>query len=99
VSRPTKTLLERVLENSFRPGRHGHLLAGELLPAEPPRGFRTARKRHVWARLREWQAGWQRERKPSVRAQAASDFSAMVKHLHGGGEPDWFDGLRRVARD
>ena len=69
--RPRKTLLERVLEGSFRPVRYGELLAGELLPEEPPfagdmpaDGSRARPPteeygRLIWEALRDWQSWYQ----------------------------------------
>jgi hypothetical protein len=79
--RPTKTLLERVSDNSFRPGRYGHLLAGEVLPAEPPPGFRNRRRRRVWALLRECQQAWQAS---AHSAMICAQFAELVRVLHGG---------------
>jgi hypothetical protein len=90
--RPKKTLLERVLTNSFRPKRYAHLLAGDLLPEQPPSRFRGRAKAKTWAKLREWQREWQLEvadRRFKQAADVAHEFSLLVLHLHGSSRPEW----------
>jgi hypothetical protein len=95
--RPAKTLLDRVTSNSFRPKRYGHLLGGPVLPEQPPPPFLSPPDQAVWAMLRDWQQWWQlyaeeaKTRRGRNRRQAHWDmsetsieFSALVKHLHGG---------------
>jgi hypothetical protein len=91
--RPSKTLLERVLENSFRPKRYGELLAGELLAEEPPRGFRSARQRRAWSLLREAQQNWQsngRSRRDiEWSEELARMFAELIRWFHGARKPSW----------
>jgi hypothetical protein len=95
--RPSKTLLERVLENNFRPKRHAELLAGPALPAEPPMPFLSTDQRRVWQLLRDWQRHWKDinaghwsfEHLPKEEhlVQAAGDFADLVRWLHGAPKP------------
>src|SRR4051794_10204258 len=100
--RPSKTLLERVLENSFRPKRHAELLAGPTLPAEPPTSFLSADQRRAWDLLRDGQRHWKDVAagrwslegfsKPEHLAQAAGDIAAIIRWLHGAPTPElWLD--------
>jgi len=87
LGRPRKTLLERVLENSFRPGRYGPLLAAEELPARSP--FTDRRRRLIWDRLLEMQEHYRTAQGDELRdadwyrAVYAAAFSSYVRGLHG----------------
>jgi hypothetical protein len=86
MGRPRKTLLERVLENSFRPGRYGFLLGIEQLPARCP--AKDRRRRLIWARLREVQDRYRAvpAEAPDAedrRAAYARAFGSYVCGLHG----------------
>jgi hypothetical protein len=96
MGRRAKTLVERVLENSFRPGRYGHLLAGELLPAPCP--FEEPSRRELWRALRQIQQRCHRER--GHEAAYAGDFSQLVRALHGSRPPRWYRkrGVRSYAQ-
>jgi hypothetical protein len=95
--RPTKTLLERVVENSYRPTRYGELLAGEILPQDPPRGFRNARQRRAWRLLRRAQQNWQDNARSGRRndrewsEELARMFAELVRWFHGASKPTWID--------
>jgi hypothetical protein len=93
IGRRRKTLLERVLENSFRPGRYGQLLAEEPLPEKAP--FRDRRRRLLWQRLLEQQRNY-REAKSGeyfdadwYRERAAEGFGRYVCALHGSTLPSY----------
>ncbi len=86
MGRPRKTLLERVLENSYRPGRYGFLLGSEQLPARCP--AEGPRRQLIWARLRELQDRYRAvpAEAPDAedrRAAYARAFSGYVCGLHG----------------
>lgn len=97
MGRRKKTLLERVLENSFRPGRYGHLLDSEPLPASSP--FPERRQRLIWERLRAVQedyrtaTGNQHRRAEWYRELHAETFSSYVCALHGSELPSWYPPL------
>lgn len=90
VGRPPKSLLTRVLENTFRPGRYGSLLLREPLPRRPP--FRDQRRRNLWFELRAIQRQCVKE--PEYLDSYARDFSRLVRCLHGAAPPSWY-GERR----
>jgi len=102
LGRRQKTLLERVLENNFRPGRYGPLLAKEPLPAKPP--FDDRRRRLLWARLREEQDAYQRAETfwpddPGwYREVVAGSFGLYVCALHGSELPSYLSLERPVER-
>jgi hypothetical protein len=86
IGRPPKSLLARVLENSFRPGRYGPLLLAEPLPRTPP--FRDQRRRELWWELRMIQRHCVKE--PEHLSSYARDFSRLVCCLHGASPPSWY---------
>ena len=102
VGRPAKTLLERVVERSFRPERYGHLLDSDPLPEEPPAvagsPFGEEYRGLVWEALREWQDWYllhaHREKQDTFDLdgmwEITREFSWLVHHLHGGRRPVWF---------
>jgi hypothetical protein len=51
MGRRRLTLIERVMDGSFRPRHHASLLAGDLLPARPPEGV-PKRAAEAWKALR-----------------------------------------------
>ncbi len=81
MARPKKTLLARVLENTFRPGRYGELLVTETLPTRPP--FRDERRRDLWQELLRVQ---RRYRERGERYDPYY-FSQLVRALHGAKPP------------
>jgi hypothetical protein len=93
MGRRRKTLLERVLANSFRPGRYGSLLGEEPLPAKAP--FRDRRRRLIWERLLEQQADYREPRSSEYfdedwyRGLAAEAFGRYVCALHGSELPSY----------
>jgi hypothetical protein len=93
LGRRRKTLLERVLENSFRPGRYGHLLAEEPLPDKLP--YRDRRRRLIWERLREQQRDYSQPRSCELfdsdwyRELAVEAFGRYVCALHGSELPSY----------
>lgn len=82
-----RTLLERVLDESFRPVRYSELLAGPLLTEQAP--FEDAHRRAIWAELRNLQT-WS-QHFPDQAWESAREFSALVHYLHGGQKPSWYD--------
>lgn len=88
MARPAKSLLERVLANSFRPGRYGELLARQGLPRHSP--FRDQRRRELWQALRHVQRLYHDDPAPELREQYASQFSQLVRALHGARLPSWY---------
>lgn len=96
--RPTRTLLERVLDRSFRPERYGHLLAEQLLPEQLPAelaGADPAYAAKAWEALRDCQQWYllhdrDEPRDLDERRALAREFSWLVHHLHGGRRPAWF---------
>ena len=94
VGRPPKSLLTRVLENSFRPGRYAHLLPAEPLPRRSP--FRDERRRDLWQELRAIQR--QSLKEPEYLASYAGDFSRLVRSLHGAAPPRWYRERRERSR-
>jgi hypothetical protein len=86
MARPRKTLLERVLERSFRPKRYHELLA-ERLPAKCP--LEGRREAKVWRSLRDVQAYYRKTKDDEARLFAAESFSEFVRTLHGGPWPSW----------
>jgi hypothetical protein len=87
AGRPPKTLLEHVLSGSFRPGRHGHLFAGELLPEKPP--YKDKDRREAWGFLRQRQEEYEERSDKDYRAR---EFSKLVRVLHGNIGPWWWRG-------
>lgn len=94
VGRPPKSLLERVLENTFRPGRYGSLLLAEPLPRRPP--CRDQRRRDLWFELRAIQRQCVKE--PEYLSSYARDFSRLVRCLHGAAPPRWYGERRERSR-
>jgi hypothetical protein len=99
MGRPAKSLLARVLENSFRPDRYGALIAQEPLPRRAP--FQGERRKDLWRELRAIQGRYNAE--PEYRSQHAQDFSKIVRVLHGARPPRWYsermERRRRVLDD
>jgi hypothetical protein len=93
-----KTLLERVIDRSFRPERYRDLLDGPLLPEELPPEISPARvdpfyrpinQRRVWKLLRKWQENyqvetrWYREHEPKYELnQARAIASEFAQLMH-----------------
>ena len=82
--RPRKTLVQLVLSGGFHPWRHEQLLAGELLPPEPP----LEEAEYPWRQLRELQIAYQQD-DPSVayspehiRWFIAQDFRRLVRDVN-----------------
>lgn len=96
--RPALTLLERVIDRSFRPERYHHLLAEQILPEQLPAELAGADPKYsakAWEALREWQtwyltAAGDDPRAEDERRAIAREFSWLVHHLHGGRRPAWF---------
>ncbi len=86
MARPAKSLVARVLDNSFRPDRYGRLLEPEPLPRRSP--FRDERRRDLWQELRAIQRRCQAE--PEHLKAHARDFSRIVRCLHGSVPPRWY---------
>lgn len=95
MGRPELSLLERVVDGSFRPVRYAQLLrTGDLLPEAPPPPLdRGATQRSVWAWLRHLQT-WYRDTYERANLDDASetlnDFALLVRYLHDGRRPAWF---------
>jgi hypothetical protein len=85
--RPKRTLVDRVLDRSFRPVRYGQLLEEPLLPERAP--FEDEERALIWAELRNLQSWWQLydDDDERTRLAIAQEFSALVQHLHGGRQP------------
>lgn len=96
MSRPPKKLLQLVLEGTFRADRHAHLLAGEPLPEKPP--YRDRLRKHIWAKLRDWQA-WFALEGPDGQREVAREFGALVRALHFGPLPEWAEPSTPPASD
>ena len=99
--RPSRTLVDRVLDRSFRPKRYGELLAEPLLSEQAP--FDDEERALIWAELRRLQSWWQLYRDDeSERGAIAHEFSALMHHLHGGPQPLFYRELlelRGIAVD
>jgi hypothetical protein len=84
--RPAKTLLERVLDNSFRRDRYAPLLEAELLPNEPPEGADAK----VWVELRRLQLEFRScgaKGYEKLTESTAAEFEELVRYLHGAKRP------------
>jgi hypothetical protein len=74
-------LHERIVEDSFRRDRYGHLLDEQTLPARPP--WRDSDRRTVWVALRNAQAHFQRSKDEGERKGLLIDFTRLVRTMHG----------------
>ena len=93
AGRPRLTLLERVLEDSFRPGRYAHLLDVDELPQHPP---------ERWMDPERWADVLDAQRRYRDGTTEASEFSMLVGALHGRPLPEWYtpprvDGLTKAS--
>jgi hypothetical protein len=80
-----KTLVEHVLEGTFRAGRHGRWLERESLPEDPPTGVDAV----AWDGLRAAQALYRTTHNEARRLAIARDFARLAATVRdsAGGAP------------
>jgi len=80
-----------VRDRSFRPGRYGHLLADDELPAIMPARFTFVRDAEdAWMALLELQRRYRTAEADWERKGYAEGFSRLVATLHGRPWPEWY---------
>ena len=78
IARPTRKLIDRVLDGSFRPDRHKPLVASEpLLPRAVPKGV----DRDVWRALRLAQADFVDADTDRERRELAYEFADLADRV------------------
>jgi hypothetical protein len=80
MGRRRLTLLERVMDASFRPRHHAELLADDLLRAQPPEGT-PPKVRGPWKLARHAQLDYQGAASAAERREAAFAFQAAVEQF------------------
>ena len=100
--RPAKTLLEHVRAGTFRPERHGKLLAGEELPVRPLRRGPSPAASRIWARMRELQHEYREVGPVEVRHDLARAFSQLANDYSSAAQTqrdplEELDGLREIV--
>jgi hypothetical protein len=80
MGRRRKTLVERVMEGSFRPRHHAELLADDLLAASPPDGV-SKKAAAAWRALRHAQLDYHGSATAADRREAAFAFQAAAEEF------------------
>lgn len=83
--------VEHIRAGTFRPERHGKLLAGEDLPVKPLHRDATPAMSRVWGRMRELQFEYRDVKSVEVRHDVALAFSRLAN--------DYLDAAARSRRD
>jgi hypothetical protein len=86
-----KTLVEHVRAGTFRPVRHGRLLAGEDLPVKPLHPDPSPAMSRLWSHLRQVQTEYRDARSVDVRHDLALGFSQSATA--------YLDAVERSRRD
>jgi len=77
--RPSKKLLDHVLDDSFRPKEHGRLLAAaEDLPLRAPHPDPSPAQIRIWGRLRAVHTEYREVSSVEVRYDLALEFSQLA---------------------
>ena len=79
MPRQAKTLLEHILDRTFRPTAHQRLLAGVDLPLNPPHRNPTPAMTRLWARLRAQQSEFRDVSSVEVRHDLAHQFGSTAR--------------------
>jgi hypothetical protein len=95
MSRSKRGLVERIVDGSFRPVRHAHLLMNDdVLPEMPPAKFEHPARHAAWLELRSLQIGyrgWTDDGELDIAFEYLTMFAQMVRYLHGNRRPKHYD--------
>jgi hypothetical protein len=80
MGRRRKSLVERVMEGSFRPRHHAELLADDLLAAQPPEGV-SKKAAAAWRALRHAQLDYHGAATAADRREAAFAFHRAAEEF------------------
>ena len=75
------TLLEHLVEGTFRPQNNARLLLGMALTVRPPPAADSPAGRRIWVRLRTLQAEYREAQGIELRHEIAVEFSKATNEL------------------